>query len=78
MYLIKQYNNLFRLLVCIVIGLGALYLLHTLAQDYMKIRQPAAKLARLFLGKRDLHSFIPHPHLDNMVININIIIFQSG
>lgn len=35
-------------------GLGALYLLHLLAQDYMKIRQPAAKLAKFLLSKRDL------------------------
>lgn len=35
-------------------GLGALYLLHILAQDYMKIRKPAARLAKLFLSKRDL------------------------
>lgn len=35
-------------------GLGALYLLHVLAQDYMKIRKPAAKLAKFFLTKRDL------------------------
>lgn len=35
-------------------GLGALFLLHLLAQDYMKIRKPAAKLARLLLTKRDL------------------------
>lgn len=35
-------------------GLGALYLLHLLAQDYMKIRKPAAKLARFLFSKRDL------------------------
>lgn len=35
-------------------GLGALYLLHLLAQDYMKIRKPAAKLAKFLLSKRDL------------------------
>lgn len=35
-------------------GLGALYLIHVLAQDYMKIRKPAAKLASFLLSKRDL------------------------
>lgn len=35
-------------------GLGALYLMHLLAQDYMKIRKPAAKLASFLLSKRDL------------------------
>lgn len=35
-------------------GLGALYLIHLLAQDYMKIRKPAAKLAKFLLTKRDL------------------------
>lgn len=38
-------------------GLGALYLLHLLAQDYMKIR-PAAKLAKFLLSKRDLDDVI--------------------
>lgn len=42
----------------------------------MKIREPATKLARLFLGKRDLHPFNSHPSLDNMVIDVNIIIFN--
>lgn len=37
-------------------GLGSLYLLHLLALDYMKIRKPAAKLAKLLLAKRDLNS----------------------
>lgn len=35
-------------------GLGALYLLHILAQDYMKIRKPAAKLAKFLLTKREV------------------------
>lgn len=37
-------------------GLGALYLLHVLAQDYMKIRKPAARLATFLLSKRDLNA----------------------
>lgn len=45
-----------RLLLLAVIGLGALYLLHVLAQDYMKIQKPAAKLARFLLSKRDLEA----------------------
>lgn len=43
-----------RLLLLAVMGLGALYLIHVLAQDYMKIRKPAAKLASFLLSKRDL------------------------
>lgn len=35
-------------------GLGALYLLHLLAKDYMKIRKPAQKLAKFLFTKRDL------------------------
>lgn len=35
-------------------GLGALYLLHVLAKDYMKIRKPVQKLAKFLLTKRDL------------------------
>lgn len=37
-------------------GLGALYLIHLLAKDYMKIRKPAAKLAKFLLSKRDLRA----------------------
>lgn len=43
-----------RLVLLAAMGLGALYLLHLLAQDYMKIRKPAARLAKLLLSKRDL------------------------
>lgn len=43
-----------RLLLLAALGLGSLYLLHLLAQDYMKIRKPAAKLASFLLSKRDL------------------------
>lgn len=48
----------YRLLICIIVGLGALYLLHKLAQDYMKIKKPASKLAGLLLSKRDLNAVI--------------------
>lgn len=49
-----------------VMGLGALYLIHVLAQDYMKIRKPAAKLASFLLSKRDLDAV-------NQVFKFNIV-----
>lgn len=45
-----------RLIILAVMGLGALYLMHLLAKDYMKIRKPAAKLAKFLLTKRDLEA----------------------
>lgn len=42
-----------RLLLLAAMGLGALYMMHLLAQDYNKIRQPVAKLARFLIHKRD-------------------------
>lgn len=43
-----------RLIILAVMGLGALYLIHLLAKDYMKIRKPAAKLAKFLLTKRSI------------------------
>lgn len=40
-----------RVLLLAAMGLGALYMMHILAQDYNKIRKPVAKLARFFLNK---------------------------
>ncbi|CAO1425026.1 unnamed protein product [Diamesa serratosioi] len=42
-----------RLLLLAALGLGALYSIHLLAGDWMKI-QSAAGAAKLFLGKRDV------------------------
>lgn len=42
------------MLILAAIGLGALYMMHILAQDYQKIRKPVMKLARALLTKRDL------------------------
>lgn len=35
-------------------GLGALYMMHLLAQDFNRIRQPVGKLVRSLIFKRDL------------------------
>ncbi|KAG5672365.1 hypothetical protein PVAND_002497 [Polypedilum vanderplanki] len=43
-----------RLLLLLVVGLGALYTIHLLAQDYMKISAGSKVAARLLFGKRDL------------------------
>lgn len=46
-----------RVLLLAALGLGSLYMLHLLAQDYNKIRKPAAKLAGFFSkNKRDLNA----------------------
>lgn len=57
-------------------GLGALYVLHLLAQDYMKIQKPAAKLAKFLLSKRDLDAVNQVFKLENnnsFVHNNNIV-----
>ncbi|KAL7018396.1 hypothetical protein ACKWTF_010736 [Chironomus riparius] len=43
-----------RLVLLLVVGLGALYTIHLLAQDWMKIQAGSKFAARLLLGKRDL------------------------
>lgn len=59
-------------------GLGALYLLHLLAQDYMKIRKPAARLAKLLLSKRDLNAVrtisVYFSHLKEQKANQNLVV----
>lgn len=35
-------------------GLGALYMMHLLAQDFNRIRQPVRQLVRSLIFKRDL------------------------
>lgn len=47
-----------RLILLAGMGLGALYMMHLLAQDFNKIRQPVAKLARLLISKRDLNAVL--------------------
>lgn len=52
-------SSLFRLLLLAAIGLGALYVLHLLAQDFQKIRRPVqAAKALLSLGKRDVSNVL--------------------
>jgi hypothetical protein len=43
-----------RLLVLVIAGLAALYTIHLLAQDFMKIRMGTKVAARLLLGKREI------------------------
>lgn len=47
-----------RIIILAAMGLGSLWMLHLIAQDYNKIRQPVAKLARLLISKRDLHAVL--------------------
>lgn len=47
-----------RIIVLAAMGLGSLWMLHLIAQDYNKIRQPVAKLARLLISKRDLDAVL--------------------
>ncbi|XP_005184174.1 uncharacterized protein LOC101898263 [Musca domestica] len=50
----------FRVMILMVMGLGAMYMLHLLAQDWDKIRQPVpAAVSRLLTGaSRNLDNFI--------------------
>lgn len=45
-----------RIILLAAMGLGSLWMLHLLAQDYNKIRPPVAKLARLLISKRDVNA----------------------
>lgn len=47
-----------RILVLAAMGLGALYAIHLLAQDFNKIRQPVAKFVQTFISKRDVRAMI--------------------
>uniref|UniRef100_A0A336M0T1 CSON009836 protein n=1 Tax=Culicoides sonorensis TaxID=179676 RepID=A0A336M0T1_CULSO len=56
-----------RLLILAALGLGSLYVIHLLAQDYQKIRKPiqAAK-ALLNIGKRDLSAQLLEMEKENV------------
>lgn len=45
-----------RLILLLVVGLGALYTIHLLAQDWMKIQAGSRAAASFLLGKRDVES----------------------
>ncbi|CAD6998373.1 uncharacterized protein LOC101449459 [Ceratitis capitata] len=45
---------MFKLMLLMAMGLGALYMMHLLAQDYNKIRQPVAAAARALVSTSNL------------------------
>lgn len=53
-------------------GLGALYVLHLLAQDYMKIRKPAMKLAKFLFTKRDVDAVSRNTTDEEVIIHTNM------
>lgn len=59
-----------RILLLAAMGLGAMYMMHILAQDYNKIRKPVAKLARFLIQKRDLNAASPTPDLDKVSMEV--------
>lgn len=61
-----------RLLLLAAVGLGALYMMHLLAQDYNKIRKPAMKLARFLLMKRDLNAVLSTPPSSDHQVNSKV------
>lgn len=75
----------FRLIILAVLGLGGLYMIHLLAQDFNKIRKPfggggpaaaaaAVKGIRsLFFSKRDLTSKSYKKYIEEVITVINII-----
>lgn len=52
-----------------MLGLGALYVLHLLAKDYMKIRKPAMKLTKFLFTKRDVDAVSRNSTDEEEVIN---------
>lgn len=56
-----------RIILLAAMGLGSLWMLHLIAQDYNKIRQPVAKLARLLISKRDLNAVLDNGDNGNAV-----------
>lgn len=47
-----------RIIMLAAMGLGSLWMIHLIAQDFNKIRQPVAKLARLLISKRDVNAVL--------------------
>lgn len=47
-----------RIIMLVAMGLGSLWMIHLIAQDFNKIRQPVAKLARLLISKRDVNAVL--------------------
>ncbi|KAJ6649239.1 hypothetical protein Bhyg_04473 [Pseudolycoriella hygida] len=58
-----------RIILLAAMGLGSLWMLHIIAQDYNKIRQPVAKLARLLISKRDVAAVLDN---DNKIEDFEI------
>lgn len=63
----KTKISFYRILLLAALGLGALYMMHLLAQDYNKIRKPAMKLARFLLMKRDVNAVLNITPSDHQV-----------
>lgn len=59
-----------RVLVLAAMGLGALYVIHLLAQDFNRIRQPVTRFLQTFISKRDLRAMI-HTR-DRMMVSLII------
>ncbi|XP_055920831.1 uncharacterized protein LOC129952322 [Eupeodes corollae] len=59
-----------RLVILAVMGLGAMYMLHLLAQDYDRIRRPITKaIERALRGKRDVTAY---EYERNEVVDIHV------
>lgn len=65
-------NPTLRVLMLAGMGLGALYMMHLLAQDFNRIRQPVSKLVRGLLSKRDVDAMLNKPTDKVMVCNTYI------
>ncbi|XP_055838410.1 LOW QUALITY PROTEIN: uncharacterized protein LOC129906620 [Episyrphus balteatus] len=57
-----------RLVILAVMGLGAMYMMHLLAQDYDRIRRPIKAIQRALRGKRD----VMDTYESNEVVDINV------
>lgn len=62
-----------RIVLLAAMGLGSLWMLHLIAQDFNKIRQPVAKLARLLISKRDVNAV---SSINGNRVSYNCLIFN--
>lgn len=54
MEILISYMVFHRIIVLAAMGLGAMYMMHLLAQDFQRIRRPIQNAVRSFIYKRDV------------------------
>lgn len=64
-------------MILAALGLGSLYMMHLLAQDYNKIRKPAMTLARFLLMKRDLNAVLHTTPEQEVITSTWIVVLRE-